>query len=125
MDKIIIEDLEVYAHHGVAPEEKVNGQMFIVSLEIAADLEKAALSDNLEDTMSYAEICTDVRRVLQSAKYNLIEAAAMKIIECIFGKYNKVQVVKVLLKKPWAPMGHHLRFAGVELERRRGDRNEW
>lgn len=125
MDKIIIKDLEVYAHHGVAPEEKINGQMFLVSLEISADLEEAAASDNLEKTMSYAEICTDVIKVLQSEKYNLIEAAAMKIIEYLFGKYSRMQTVKVLLKKPWAPMGQHLRYAGVELERGRDDRNEW
>ena len=125
MDKIIIEDLEVYAYHGVAPEEKKLGQMFVVSLHISIDLETAALSGNLDSTINYAKVCNIVKDILQSESYDLIETAAMKVIEGIFHKFNQAQVVKVLLKKPWAPMGHHLKYAAVELERRWGDRDEW
>jgi len=125
MDKIIIEDLEVYAHHGVAPEEKINGQMFLVSLEIGLDMEKVAASDSIEDTLDYSEICSGVKTELQSARYDLIEAAAMKVIEYLFGKYADITEISILLKKPWAPMEHHLRYAAVELKRKRSDRNEW
>lgn len=125
MDRIMIEDLQVYAYHGVAQEEKINGQMFMVSLQIGADLEKAAASDDLNNTLSYAAICNDVQMVLQSRKYNLIESAAMRIIEHLFRTYKGIAEIRVLLKKPWAPMGHHLKYAAVELERKRGDRNEW
>lgn len=125
MDRIIIEDLQVYAYHGVAQEEKINGQMFFVSLQIGADLEKAATTDNLNNTLSYTEICNTVQVVLQSRKYNLIESAAMGIIEHLFRRYININEIRVLLKKPWAPMGYHLKYAAVELERKRGDRNEW
>lgn len=125
MDKIIIEELEIYAYHGVAPEEKKLGQMFVVSLQISIDLETAALSGNLDATINYAKVCNIIEDILQTESYDLIETAAMKVIEGIFHKFNQAQVVKVLLKKPWAPIGHHLRYAAVELERRRGDRNEW
>ena len=125
MDRLIIEDLQVYAYHGVAQEEKVTGQMFFVSLRIGVNLERAAASDDVNDTLNYADICNDVQTVLQSGKCDLIEAAAMDIIEYLFRRYAGIVELSVILKKPWAPMGHHLKYAAVELERKRGDRNEW
>jgi len=124
MDKIIIEDLEVYAYHGVAEEEKKLGQMFVVSLWISADLEAAARKCDLNSTVNYAEVCNTVQTVLQSNKYDLIETAAIKVIEGIFDKFQNALAVKILLKKPWAPMGHHLKYAAVELLRTRGGLNE-
>lgn len=125
MDRIMIEDLQVYAYHGVAREEKITGQMFLVSLQIGVNLERAVASDDVNDTLNYADICNDVQMVMQSKKYNLIESAAMSIIEYLFRTYTSIMEIHVLLKKPWAPMGHHLKYAAVELERKRGDRNEW
>lgn len=124
MDKIIIEDLEVYAYHGVAAEEKQLGQMFIISLYIGVDLEKAAQSGNLDETINYYSICKLVNNILQKKSYDLIETAAHKVIEGIFHNFENAHTVKVLLKKPWAPMGYHLKYAAVELERIRGDRSE-
>lgn len=123
MDKIIIEDLEVYAYHGIAEEEKKLGQLFIVSLQISIDLEAAARTGNLNSSVNYAEVCDMVKTVLQSEKYDLIETAAIKIIEGVFAKFLNSLEVKILLKKPWAPMGHHLKYAAVELERARSGMN--
>lgn len=125
MDRIIIEDLQVYAYHGVAQEEKNIGQMFLVSLRIGANLERAARSDDVNDTLNYADLCKDVETVMQSSKCNLIETAAMNIIKYLFRSYADIMEIRVTLKKPWAPMGQHLNYAAVELERKRGDRNEW
>ena len=77
LDRIIINDLKVYAFHGVADEEKALGQMFTVSLSIGADLEKAAFSGKLDDTIDYSAVCATVCEALCSAKYDLIETAAM------------------------------------------------
>lgn len=125
MDKIIVEDLEIYAYHGVAKEEKELGQMFTISLQLGLDLETAALTGNLKDTVNYFELCSRVKEIMLSESFDLIESAALKVIEAVFRNYSQVQTVKVLLKKPWAPMGQHLKYAAVELERSRGDRNEW
>jgi dihydroneopterin aldolase len=124
MDKIIIKDLQVYAYHGVAQEEKVTGQMFLVSLRISVNLEKPATSDDVNDTLNYANLCNDVQTVMQSKKCNLIEAAALDLIEYLFRRYASIMEINVMQKKPWAPMGHHLKYAAVELERLRGDQNE-
>lgn len=121
MDKIIIEDLQVYAHHGVAQEEKTIGQMFIISVEIGVDLDLAAQTDDLKTTISYAEVCDEIQTVLQSKTYSLIEAVAMAVIKRLFNTYPRIREIKVRLKKPWAPMGHHLKYAAVELQRKKQD----
>jgi dihydroneopterin aldolase len=125
MDKIIIEDLQVYAHHGVAQEEKAIGQMFIISVEIGVDLDLAAKTDRLDATISYAEVCDEIQKVLQSKTYSLIEAAALQVVTHLFNTYPRIEEIKVRLKKPWAPMGHHLKYAAVELQRKRENKHDW
>jgi dihydroneopterin aldolase len=125
MDKIIIEDLQVYAHHGVAQEEKALGQMFTVSIELSVDLDLAAKTDDLNKTISYAKVCDEIQKVLQSKPYSLIEAAALQVIEHLFMTYPTIEAITVRLKKPWAPMGHHLKYAAVELHRKREEKNAW
>jgi dihydroneopterin aldolase len=125
MDKILIQDLQVYAHHGVAEEEKTLGQMFTICLEIGVDLDQAAKTDDLIKTLSYADVCNEVKKVLQKKSYNLIEATAMHTLEHLFHTFPSIEQLKIILKKPWVPMGHHLEYTAVELYRSRGDRNVW
>ena len=125
MDKILIEDLQVYAYHGVEQAEKTNGQMFFVSLKLSLDLEQAGRKDDLNLTISYAQVCKDIQQVMQNHSYNLIEAAAMNIIEYLFHTYPSLSEVFIQLKKPWAPMGQHLKYAAVEMGRKRKERSEW
>jgi dihydroneopterin aldolase len=120
-DKVLIEELEVYAYHGVATEEKKIGQMFVVSLQVMVELEKAAKNDNLSYAVNYSELCNDIENVLTESKYNLIESAALAIIERILKKYKEIYSAKVLIKKPWAPLGRHLKYVAVEIERERND----
>lgn len=117
LDTIIIKDLEIYAHHGVMDAEKEIGQKFIVSLELYVDLRPSGTTDNLDQTISYAQICNEVEMVLLSRKFNLIEACAEEIARHILLKYSVTDGVKVLIKKPWAPIGKNLSYAGVEIER--------
>ena len=68
MDKIIIKDLEIYAYHGVLPEEKKNGQTFIVTVELFVSLRAAGITDDLDKTINYAEVCEDIRDVMTGEK---------------------------------------------------------
>lgn len=117
MDKIYIKDLEVYGFHGVNVEEKKMGQRFIISLELDIDIRKAGLSDDLSETVNYAEVCYKTEEVFLSHKYDLIEKAAEEVAKAILHQFDKITKVKVLLKKPWAPIGKPLDYAAVEIER--------
>lgn len=117
MDKMYIRDLEIYGYHGVNQEEKNLGQRFLVSAELFLDLSAAGKSDNLDKTVNYAELCHNLEKEFNKEKYNLIERAAEKLSEYILLNYSLVDRVKLMLKKPWAPIGKPINYAAVEVDR--------
>ncbi len=119
MDKILIRGLRVFAFHGVNPEEKEEGQLFVVDLTAWLDLHRACETDSLENTVSYAKIIKTVRRVLQAGKNDLLEFTAQQIIDAVFAEYPPVQQLTVVLKKPDAPIRADFDYVAVELSRGR------
>ena len=117
MDKIIIKDLEIYGFHGVYSEEKKMGQRFLITVELYTSTRKAGTSDDLAETINYGELCCEVEREFKNDKYNLIEKAAEDLATYILLKYSSVNKVKILLKKPWAPIGKPVEYVAVEIER--------
>jgi dihydroneopterin aldolase/2-amino-4-hydroxy-6-hydroxymethyldihydropteridine diphosphokinase len=117
VDKIIIKDIELYGYHGVHIEEKELGQKFLVSVEISMDTRSAAKSDNLHDTINYGEISIRVDKHFRSKKYDLIESAAEELANLILTSYEKADGVKIMVKKPSAPIPLALKYVAVEIER--------
>ena len=117
MDKMYIKDLQTYAYHGVNIEEKNMGQRFLLSFELSLDLREAGQGDDITKTVNYAELCSSIEREFTKSKYDLIEKCAEELAEYILLDYPQVERVKVLIKKPWAPIGKVLDYAGVEVER--------
>lgn len=115
MDKIYIKGLEIFAYHGVNPEEKEDGQTFLLDLTLYADLAKARRSDRLEDTVNYAAVRKTVQRAFTEAKFDLIERAAQVVCEAVLAEHPKVSRVDLLLKKPEAPMNAKFDYVAVEL----------
>ena len=104
MDVIKIRDLEIYGHHGVMKEENVLGQKFLVSLALYTDTRAAGESDNLADSVNYAEVSYLVKEQMEKETYRLIEAAAEQLAKKILLKFPLVKKVEVEIKKPWAPI---------------------
>lgn len=119
MDKIIINNLKIYAYHGVNPEEKEEGQNFFLDIVCKLDLKKPCQTDNVEDTVSYAQIIKLVRKIFTSEKYDLIEKAAQVVADSILDSYGQIEKVKITLKKPEAPMKADFDFVAVEISRER------
>lgn len=120
MDKIIIKGLNIFAYHGVNPEEKQDGQNFIVDIDAYADLEQACLSDDLSQTVSYAKIIKTVKKVMLEDKYDLLERALQRIAEQILEEYPLIKEVSVTLKKPEAPISAVFDYVAAEITRKRG-----
>ena len=118
-DKIIIKELKIFAYHGVNPEEKENGQNFLIDAELQVDLSKPCISDNIDDTVSYSKVIKTIRKAMLDKKYDLIECAAEHIIEAIFAEYRPVSNIKLTLKKPEAPISADFGYVGVEISRGR------
>ncbi len=119
MDKIIISDLEIYAYHGVNEEEKRDGQRFIISTELYLSLEKPSRTDCLDDTVSYAKVIKLIKSVFTKAKYDLIEKAAGVVGDAILEEFGAIQSLKILLKKPDAPINADFDYVAVEIFKER------
>ncbi len=119
MDKIIIKELRLYAYHGVNPEEKIEGQNFVLDIECKADLSLPCVTDNVDDTVSYAQIIKLVRKVFTAEKYDLIEKAAQVVADAILENFEPLKAVKITLKKPEAPMKADFGYVAVEIKRER------
>lgn len=121
MDRIILRGLEFYGYHGVLPAEKELGQRFQLDLELGLDLRPAGEKDDLGKTVNYAAVFELVQEVTTREKYDLIEALAEKIAGEILSRFP-VQTVKVLVRKPQAPIPGKFKFVGVEIFRERSCR---
>ncbi len=117
MDKVIIKDLELFCYHGVNPEEKVDGQVFVFDIEAYVDLSTPCVTDNVDDTVSYAKIIKTVRKVAQSEKNDLIERVAQRVADELFIEFSKIESLKITLKKPQAPIKADFNYVAVEIER--------
>ncbi len=121
MDKIIVKGLKLFAYHGVNPEEKIDGQNFILDITATIDATKAKISDNVDDTVSYAKIIKTTRAVFTEKSYDLIEAAANKVGLTIMETFSALESVTVLLKKPEAPIKADFDYVAVEVSVNRKD----
>lgn len=118
MDQIWIRDLEIFAKHGVFPEENRLGQKFLVSILMETDTHRAGWRDELEHSIDYGTVCHIVTEHFTSHTYKLIEAAAESIARLLLTKSQKIKSVQVEVKKPWAPVGLPLKDVSVKIQRR-------
>lgn len=117
MDKIKIEDLKVFAHHGVFPEETKNGQTFWVSAVLYMDTRPAGLADKLNLSTNYGEVCYFITKWMQQHTYQLIEAAAENVARELLYAYPLIQAVDLEIKKPEAPIGLPFHCVSVQIYR--------
>ena len=119
MDEIRIDRLKIFANHGVYDFEKREGQNFYVTAVMKADLKRVGATDNLDDTVNYAEAAELIREVFTEASCDTIEAAAEAVIEALLSKYHMVKSVTVKVSKPDAPVELEIKDLSVTLTRSR------
>ncbi len=117
MDKIILKNIKIYAYHGAIAEENKLGQNFYIDLELFLSLKEAGETDELEKSVSYADIYQDLEKIVKIENYKLIEKVAEKIATSILQKYKKIKNVRVQVRKPQAPINGSFDYVGVEIYR--------
>lgn len=117
LDEIRIEDLEVFANHGVFPEENVLGQKFLVSAVLYTDTRRAGRTDDLTASIHYGEVCAFIDRYLREYTFKLLERAAESLAEELLLNTQNLRKVRIEIKKPWAPVGLPLKTVSVSIER--------
>ena len=108
-----------HGFHGVLEEEQTLGQKFIVDTELSLCLQEAGTKDNLEYTVSYAEIFTNIQNIVETQKFSLLEALAETIAKTILKNYNRIQGITVTVKKPQAPISGVFDYFAVSITRKR------
>lgn len=121
-DRIILSDLGFFGYHGVLPEEAVLGQRFFVDLVCGIDLRVAGRTDDLDASVSYAEIYEVTKAAFEERRFKLIEAVAQSIVDRLFDAFATITWVQVRVRKPSAPIPMVAGEAAVELHRQRSDR---
>lgn len=117
MDRIRIKNLELYAKHGVYPEETKLGQKFLVDAELLLDCREAGKKDDLTASVNYGEVSHFITAFLTEHTYQLIETAAEQTARALLLQYPLLQHVCLCVHKPWAPIGLPVEDVSVEITR--------
>ena len=116
-DRIHLRDLRVRAVVGIHPWEREKPQELVLNLTLYRDLDAAAASDEIGDTVHYGALAKAVAAHAQSAGHRLIETLARELARIALEHGAERVVVRV--DKPWAV--ENAAAASVELERSRAD----
>jgi 7,8-dihydroneopterin aldolase/epimerase/oxygenase len=118
-DRITLTGLRVRGHHGVFEHERRDGQDFLVDVTVWIDLDAAARTDELADTLDYGALAARVAEIVRGKRRNLIEAVAAEVAEDVMAD-QRVHATEVTIHKPNAPIP--LTFADVSVTVRRSRR---
>jgi len=117
MDKIKINNLEIFCNHGVFPEENVLGQKFLVSAVLYTDTRPAGLSDDLTKSIHYGDICHFIEKFMKNNTFKLIETVAERLATVLLTETKNLEKIELEIKKPWAPIALPIEYVSVRIER--------
>lgn len=113
-----IRGLSLYTHHGVGEAEREVGQRIVIDLRIEVGDCDATVTDMVEDTIDYGDVCTTVALVAQQRSYKTLERLGSAIADRLIDHYG-AEAVWVKVCKPEPPIPLPVDEVGVELWRQR------
>jgi dihydroneopterin aldolase len=114
-DYVSVKDLSVPAVIGVHDWEREIEQTLLFSVDMVADVRKAAASDNLGDALDYSAVASTIAAVVREGKFRLIETAAERVAERLLADFP-VTRLRLELRKPIAADAY---TAAITIERTR------
>jgi 7,8-dihydroneopterin aldolase/epimerase/oxygenase len=119
-DRIVLKGLQVFARHGLLPEEKTLGQRFALDVTAFLDLRAAGRADDYRQTVCYDALTRLVIDTVTTKRFYLIEAAAEAVAETVLATFPAIERVVVEIRKPAAAIEAVFDHVGVVIERSRG-----
>ncbi|MEN3304128.1 MAG: 7,8-dihydroneopterin aldolase/epimerase/oxygenase [Micromonosporaceae bacterium] len=113
--------LRVRGYHGVYGFERQAGQYFVIDVRLEVDLETAARSDDVADTVHYGELAERLVSIVGGEPVNLIETLASRLLDACLSD-ARVEAATVTVHKPQAPIPHEFSDVVVTLRRQRPGR---
>lgn len=115
---IHIDNLRMHAYHGVLPQERTVGNDYIINIKVGYPWMKAAETDDVSDTLNYAQLADLLKREMAKPS-NLLENAAGRIANAIQETYPVATSIHLRITKVAPPMSADCDGAGVEIVVRR------
>lgn len=119
MDVIHLSGIQVFAHHGVFAEEKADGQLFVVDVDVELDAARAISTDSVHDTLNYAELAQLVHDEVKRDPVDLLETVAHRVVSAVFGFSSLPSHVSVTIHKPYVAMPVTVDQVAVTIARSR------
>lgn len=116
-DEIRIEELQVYAYHGVYPEENTKGQNFYINAVLYTDTRKASMEDDLAFSTDYGEVINFICDYMSKNTYKLIETAAERLAEAVLLAFPLIHDIDLEIRKPEAPIKQIFASVSVKISR--------
>lgn len=110
---IILENLRFYAYHGVMPQEQTIGNEYCVNLRLKVNISKAMVSDEVADTVNYADVYEAIKKEMDIPS-KLIEHVAGRIVFRLFKEFSTLEQIELKLAKRNPPMGADIDAAAIE-----------
>lgn len=117
LDQIKIENLKIFARHGVLAHENCTGQNFFVNAVLYLDTWQAGVTDSLDDSVDYGAVCELIRQTMTAQVYQLIETVAQNIANAVLLTYPAIQAVEIEVRKPDAPVPMEFESISVKIFR--------
>lgn len=111
---IVLKEVRFHAFHGVMPQERKVGADFLLSLRLGYDISEAMQTDDVADTLNYAEVYQLVKQEMEQPSA-LLEHVAGRIAQTLMQQFPAVKSIDLTLTKQNPPMGADCQGAGVEL----------
>lgn len=115
MNRVVLQGLRIFAYHGVMPQEKEVGAYFIIDVRLDTDFSHAMETDELEGTISYADVYDIIRREM-AIPSKLLEHVGGRIVKALRSELPNINKVYIRILKENPPMGADLTGAGIEIE---------
>lgn len=111
---LFLNNLHFHAHHGVMPQEQLVGNEYTINLKVKVDISRAMLSDEVSDTVNYAEVFVCVKEEMNISS-KLLEHVAGRIIQRLFNEFPTIESIELRLAKRNPPMNADIDAAGIEV----------
>lgn len=112
--KIFLKDVRFHAYHGVLKQEQMVGNDYLVNLVVNYDFTCAMETDELDETVSYADLFELVKEEM-AIPSKLLEHVVGRIGKRIFSEYSSIRDIHLSITKINPPMGADCAGAGVEV----------
>lgn len=111
---IFLKEIRCYAYHGVAPQENLIGNEYVIDLKLKVDINQASQTDEVADTVSYADV-HELIKAEMAVPSKLLEHVGGRMATKLFEAFPAIEEIELRLSKRNPPMGADIDTAGIEI----------